>query len=498
MDESLRVAVDAMQEGRLEDALDLAQGWTEEHPGEAVGPWIQGRVLLQLNRPAEARGQVEEAARLAPSSGDVQATRGAVLDALGQVQDAYEAFIHALELSPEVPEVLVSVGTFLLAQGELQTAEECLTLAANHGAVDALAGLVAVRERQDKMQEAVETLANLPEELEVTPSMAMVSARVMLRTGKPAEACALMETLSQSELSPRMAVPALHLWGEALEQLGEVERAFMAHSRANENSGIRYNGLAWQKRIERIREAYTRERFEDGPRASGNTDLPILIVGMPRSGTSLVEQILASHPDVHGAGEMDELLRLEPLAAGASSEELDAAASIYLRRLAQDAGDVRHVTDKMPHNFLALGAAALIVPGARVVHVHRDPLDAGLSCFFRDFSASHDYATDLESIGNAWKGYQGLMQHWRECLPLAMHEISYEELTAAPERETRRLLEFCGLDWDDSVMRFHENPRVVKSASYAQVREPMHTGRVGRAERFGAWIGPLRDALAAE
>jgi tetratricopeptide (TPR) repeat protein len=445
-----------------------------------------------LNRPAEAEVQIDEAVRLAPSSGDVQATRGLVLADLGRTRDAYQAFTHALELSPDVPEVLLRVGNFLLEQGELQTAEDCLLLAARGGVGDALAGLVALRERQGRLEEAIEVLATLPPEVEVTPPMALASARVMLRSGRGAEACALLETMSEIDLVPRMAVSALHLWGEALESIGEIDRAFLAHQRANQVSGIRYDENAHAERVERILTSYTRERFESGPRASMESELPVLIVGMPRSGTSLVEQILASHPQVHSGGEPDELLNLEPLAAQATVEELDGAASIYLKRLTQDAQDAQRITDRMPHNFLALGAAALIVPGARVVHVRRDPQDVTLSCFFGNFSAAHDYATDLESIGRFLQVHDRVMQHWRSCLPLRMLEVGYEKLVASPEREIRRLLEFCELDWNEDVLRSHENSRGVKSASHARVREPLHTRSIGRAQVFSHHLHPQR------
>ena len=287
-----------------------------------------------------------------------------------------------------------------------------------------------------------------------------------------------------------------HALGDTLDELGDTERAFAAWSEANQLRGIEFDAEAHAARVLDIMNAYPAGSFQSLPRASHDSELPVFIVGVPRSGTSLTEEILASHPDAHGAGELNEI------ASGLrhrSQEALDAAAAPYLARLrelaAESCPDALRVTDKMPHNFLHLGLAAQLFPRARVVHCVRDPLDAGFSCFTRNFHASHDYATDLGSIGVFIRMHEQLMKHWKAVLPLPIHELRYEDLVEAPERVSRELVEFCGLDWDPAVLRFHESHRPVRTASYAQVRQPIYRTAVGRAKRYERCLEPLRHEL---
>ncbi len=231
---------------------------------------------------------------------------------------------------------------------------------------------------------------------------------------------------------------------------------------------------------------------------------------MMRSGTTLAEQILASHPQIHGAGELDTLGRLagslpRRLATQIPYPEcvahLDAAtaravAADYLEVLKQHGGAAERVVDKMPLNFLGLGLIATLLPRARIVHCRRDPMDTCLSCFFRDFTTSFTFKYDLRDLGLYYREYERLMAHWRRVLPLPIFELQYEELTAAPEAVSRRLVAFCGLDWDERCLRFHETERPVRTASTAQVRQPMYQSAVGRWRRYEKHLGPLMAALA--
>ena len=236
---------------------------------------------------------------------------------------------------------------------------------------------------------------------------------------------------------------------------------------------------------------------------------PVFIIGLPRSGTSLVEQILASHPEVHGAGELTDIGRLaQSLRVRVRSDKRfpDSAldieqaqvaplAQIYLDRLHGLAPDAVRITDKMPSNFLYLGFIALLYPGARVIHCRRDPRDVGLSCYFQNFSHRPAFAYDLGDIGFYNREYERLMAHWRTVAPVSIHDIDYETLIAEQERESRRLVEFCGLAWDDACLAFHKSGRAVRTASSWQVRQPIYRNSARRWRNYEPHLAPLIDAL---
>jgi hypothetical protein len=237
----------------------------------------------------------------------------------------------------------------------------------------------------------------------------------------------------------------------------------------------------------------------------------VFIVGMPRSGTSLVEQILASHSVVHGAGELPHLAwianaisRLTPSgtpypegAAELTQQQLSEAASRYLAALDEIAPTALRVTDKMPHNFRFLGLIQQLLPRSRIIHVHRDPLDTCLSCFFQEFSAAHAYARTLHDLGTHYLDYRRLMQHWADTLTIPLLTIQYEDLVSSIESEARRMIEFCGLDWEAQCLEYHTSTRVVRTLSAGQVNKPLYKTSVGRWRHYAEHLAELRQMLAA-
>jgi hypothetical protein len=232
---------------------------------------------------------------------------------------------------------------------------------------------------------------------------------------------------------------------------------------------------------------------------------------MPRSGTSLVEQILASHPHVYGAGE---LTTIGDLAAtlgrstgsqhgyprnvlNAGTEAIESCAAEYLRQIAALSGEAPRVSDKMPHNFLYLGLIDLMFPGARVIHVARDPMDTCLSLFFQTFNSMHSYSTDLTYLGAYYRQYERLMNHWERVLRIPMLTVRYETLVEDVEKATRDMLEFCELPWDPVCLQFHASGRIVKTPSYDQVRQPIYRSSVARWRRYEKHLGALMAALGA-
>ncbi|MGH6874602.1 MAG: sulfotransferase family protein, partial [Aestuariivirgaceae bacterium] len=237
----------------------------------------------------------------------------------------------------------------------------------------------------------------------------------------------------------------------------------------------------------------------------------VFIVGMPRSGTSLVEQIIASHPKAFGAGELDDIgfiaatlgmkgvrtdVPVDPeRILSLSRPEIVKAASRYLRRLSRRSPEAVRITDKMPHNFERLGLIALMLPRARVIHCRRDPLDTCLSIFMQDFQEAHGYAANLRSLGLYYGEYAGLMAHWRKVLPTPLLEVDYERLIENAPAEIRKIIDFVGLKWDDACLNFHRTRRAVATSSHWQVRQPIYATSVMRWQNYRQFLAPLIEAL---
>jgi hypothetical protein len=235
----------------------------------------------------------------------------------------------------------------------------------------------------------------------------------------------------------------------------------------------------------------------------------VFIVGMPRSGTTLVEQILASHPAVFGAGELDDIRQISAALpsllgsanpypeclAQAGQSSLTKIADRYLVHLRGLSSDARRITDKMPTNFLHLGLIELLFPQARVIHVIRHPLDTCVSCYFEEFTTTNSYAYDLEQMGIYYKQYERIMRHWKDVLKIRMLDVRYEELVDNQENICRQMIEFCDLEWDDRVLRFYETKRDVATPSFDQVRQPLYRKSIGRWKNYERHLGPLMRVL---
>ena len=239
------------------------------------------------------------------------------------------------------------------------------------------------------------------------------------------------------------------------------------------------------------------------------SQVPVFIVGMPRSGTTLTEQIIAAHPSAAAAGEIGVPNRIaKSLGFGASDEkafarqisrlkpkEVAALAREGLEMLVRFSKTAERITDKLPHNFELLGLIAMLFPRAKIIHCRRNPLDTCVSCFLTPLSEEHAYTHDLSALGEYYRDYAALMDYWREVLPMPILDVDYESLVADPEGQSRRLVDFVGLDWDPACLEFHAGGRAIHTISRAQVRQPIYDTSIGRWRRYEKHLGPLRAAL---
>lgn len=290
--------------------------------------------------------------------------------------------------------------------------------------------------------------------------------------------------------------------GKVYTDMGDYDRSF-EHYRAGNDLARRtvpFDIARYVARVDREIELFSAERLAAMPRGS-DSEVPILIVGTPRSGTTLTESIISSHSQVAGAGEMTfwsaAMSHVMPgFPASYTTEMAKRLADEYLIFMRQHSATARRITDKMPGNFMHLGIIHAVFPNAKIVHTKRHPIDACLSIYFQNFPDAHEYKWDLENLAAWYEQYQRLMAHWRAVLPPGvLYEIQYEDLVEDQEGESRKLLEFLGLDWEDGVLEFHTQERAVYTASKWQVRQPVYKTSKARWRRYEKHLGPLMGLL---
>jgi hypothetical protein len=329
------------------------------------------------------------------------------------------------------------------------------------------------------------------------------------------EALAYLELFLQSaKLTEFEKAPLCFIAGTLCDRLGQYEEAFQLVRRAKQARLRPYDAERAKRWIDRVIGYFTPSRLRTLPRASHGNRRPVFIVGMPRSGTSLVEQVLASHPQVYGAGELKTLGNIvgtmpqTPWAAGRMyPESLDAIstaganelAGIYLSAIATLNNTARYITDKNPLNYLDLGLITLLFPECHVIHCVRDPLDTCVSCYMTLFGLNgnglENFTQELSSLGTAYCDYRRLMDHWKAVLNYPLLEVSYEGLVTDLEGQTRRMLEFLDLPWDEHCLKYYENQRRVMTPSRDQVRRPVYASSIGRWKRYEQHLSDLMASL---
>lgn len=486
--------------------MDPRQGELERHYEEALAVFRGGDY-----REAAARfGRLVERA---PANAKLWTSLGAALQLLGRYDQARASYERAIGLDPRLADAHSNLGTVLQGQRRIDEAMASFraALAIDPGHLDALAGVGALLDWQGRYAEGLELLAPVAARGARHPELAVSYARLLMRAGRLEEAKRwLDDALAASRHGPAYRQRLHFLLGDVLDELGRFDEAIAHYREGNDLKGLRYDPTAWQAAIESVTGAFTGGAPGNRPRAAAHEPAPLFIVGMPRSGTSLAEQILASHPAVHAAGELECVAAIaarlverygvrEAFPAGAAGlgvTALERMADDFRRAAGPPAPGVERITDKTLGNPLYLGLIEMMFPNARIVHCRRNALDNGLSCYFQNFAGtSLPFCYDFAHIGAYQRELDRLMRHWRSVSSLPIHELRYEDLVADQERTTRALVDFAGLDWDERCLRFHEHDRVVVTASHAQVRKRLYPSSVGRHRHYERHLGPLREAL---
>ena len=462
-----------------------------------------GNVLRELGERREALALYRRAVELEPRQPESHCNLATVLFELRRIADAEQSFRRALALRPGYTEALLGLAAVLRVQARTAEAQACCeaALAADPNSAAANSLLAELHADRGRFAEA-QTLFERAIRLDPGFSTAYCGI-AQHRRMTPADSSWLegVEALLARPLPLGQRVSLRYALGKFFDDTGRYEEAFENYRQANELSkgfGTSYDRSRLSERVDGIVAAFD-ARFvaQSHPGASGS-ELPVFIVGMPRSGTSLAEQILASHPAVFGAGEVrfwdDAYSALLQSAGGADAlpGQLSGLASDYLARISAIACGRPRLIDKMPANFLYLGLIHAAFPRARIVHMQRHPLDTCLSIYFQNFFNMSPYANDFGNLAHYYEEYLRTMAHWRAVLPAtALLEVPYEELLQDQEGWTRRMLDFVGLPWDPKCLDFHETERVVITASRWQVRQRLNSSSAGRWRRYARHLGPL-------
>ena len=530
-------------------AVQSARHAVERDPALAEAHAQLGRALLDLHDDAAAAEALRRAVELAPGSLDSQVNLAAALTRLGDFEAAAKVYQEAHKLRPERAETLIDFGAALTELQRFDDALRCharaIALAPNDARAHA-AHAVTLKRSQDAAGAAEacrRSLALAPDGIDVwlvlggclaslgrfdeaidayrraltlDPNCAEAQRGIVAageRSADPAELDRLQAIADDTAQPALPRVSANYALGGLLDKAGDYDAAFRHYAAANalkrainEENGEGFDAAASRRQVDTTISGFTSELFAATRDWGDPSELPVFIVGMPRSGTTLAEQIVASHPAAFGAGERREIgtiarkLEVENDSAAPAAwprEMIRAEAVAHLARLQGLGGDALRVTDKMPDNVFFLGVIALLYPRARIVLCRRDLRDVCLSCYFQSFSQGMPWSNDLEDCATRALEVERLVQHWRAVLPLPMLELSYEELVADLEGQSRRLIEFIGLPWDPACLDFHTTERQVMTASLWQVRQPLYSTSVGRWRHYARHIAPLCARLAA-
>lgn len=532
--------------GDLEGGLAEIESMLAAAPGTPELLFLRAGMLQRLDRHEQAIADYESVLAVAPNYVKAHNNIGVSLKALGRLKEAFDHFSKAMELDPKYTQATLNVGKLLLDMGQPEAAITNLRRANaldpdNAVAEFALIDALQVSERAEEAERLAESVLERDPD---APDALLQLGNIRMIMGQRESAVELARRARA--LAPERA-GVLTLLAEADRDsdpdilLGEIREKLKSDDGLGSTIGLHFAAARLCERLKRHHEAfghfvagnaarreqlrrldcgYDRSRIEAkfdaliacfgnedfAAHGGSGSELPVFIVGMPRSGTTLTEQILASHPQIIGAGELIEIAQivrwlhnLHGYPKRLPPDQIKQVANGYLRHVGAIGRGAARVTDKMPGNFQHLGLITQMFPKARIIHCRRDPMDTCLSCFAQNFrNDGLAWTCDLEDLAHQYCQYRRLMGHWREVLPPGrMLEIDYEQTVADLEAQARRLIDFVGLPWDDSCLAFHQTERAVVTASRAQVREPIYRSSVGRWKRYGDGVLPLVEGLRA-
>lgn len=497
-----------------------------------------GAIYLELGRIEDAWRACERAITVSPEAAEALSFKAALLTYDGRYDEAQDVYEQLLRIQPENPQLLINLATVCQQRGNVKAAiayarsalkieprnpaalrtlsmatlntdlaesrrlmEDAISIAPHDPSLMTLRGRIL--ELEGDKQGAWECVSATLRAGYLEPSAALVAAAVAPDVGKLEETIEMLERLiADGRLSTGDQRTLRFALVKLCDKAKQYDRAFGHAVIANQLKNTRHDNKAFAIEMNRLKTVYSSLGIASLPRSSFRDELPLFIVGMPRSGTSLLEQILSCHSGVYARGETSDVVKIAESipyypdgVRNFPREKLDAIAGAYLQRLREMAPGAIRVTDKLPGNYLYLGLISQMFPGARILHCQRDPRDVCLSNYFTEFAAGHTNTYDIESMALTYKAYQELMDHWKQVLPIPILDVCYENLVEDPRYWVEQILTFCGLEWENACLDFHKSKRHVKTASYDQVRRPLYKSSKARWKNYARHLEPVSRIL---
>ena len=506
-------ALDLLEVNRIDDALPLLNELHRAEPRDA-------RVNFALAMAARDAGDDSRRLALLKKAAQVAKKKAIVFEELARAhtifdedEEAIAAARKAVTLEPKNPDMHVVLGEVYRLTGRDRMARQCLdralALAGDH--IGALSEYGELELALGNTAEAEVWFRKATASDNGDPSDAYIPlSELRGRTRDPEDIPRLEAEIAKDESRTQKVQGRLHFAAGAMwDDADDPARAFEHYERAHQLTYAEYDVNTYKARVEAMKQLFTREFFEQRKAVGTDSQKPVFIFGMPRSGTTLTEQILNRHPRAAGVGELKFFSRQGQTLRDGSRNPRTFSRNVlalddkdykrlgrkYLALLDRLAPKVDRVADKMPHNFEMLWLMALLFPQATFIHCTREPVDCCISIYTKALNAAHDYSRSQTTLGLYYRLYRELMEHWKAVLPVTIHEQSYEAMVADQEGQSRALIAHAGLEWDDACLEFYKGDRQVRTFSKEQVRQPIYSSSIARWKRYEPHIGPLLTAL---
>jgi len=545
---AIKSAFKHYQTGNLQQAENICKKILLKKPNNSNTTNLLGVVYYQIGNYDFAIKYFKKTIELNPLHDEAYNNLGLALKGVGQIDKAISCYRHAIKLNPNNFNYYFNLGFVFQEQHKLNEAISCYQKAIdlNPNYFDAYSNLGAVFQEQHKLNEAIscyqkaidlnpnyfdaynnlgavlitqgklnEGIRCFKKALQINPNYPQALFNLVdkqrLSNDDSKELFKLAKELIKQDMSKNDSIHIYFAMGKLCFNLKMFTESFEYYRLGNmlKRAQVKFNINSLVDVLSRTKETFSADFIKYRKSWGSNSEMPIFIFGMPRSGTTLLEQIIASHPNVYGGGELQFFNQIDQkLAPSLKANKpypeclsfIDDGtthdiAELYLKETRTLVNYTR-ITDKNPYNFLHLGLISLLFPKASFIHCQRHPLDTCISIYFQNFSTHNYFAYDLNELGEYYLEYLKLMNHWRQVLPINIFELKYEDIVQQPEKVSRKLIEFCGLEWDSSCLDFYKKDHLVFTASAWQVRQPIYTTSCGRWQKYEQFLDPLKELLA--